>query len=141
MRFPKKKIRSSRNALLQEQFIQAYENYADAIFRHCYFRVYNRDLARDLVQETFAKTWEYVTGGTEVKNLRAFLYRVANNLIIDYARKKKALSLNVLQENGFDPKHEEKGSLFAMLDAKTVIIRLEELDKKYSEVILMRYVD
>ena len=75
----------------------------DAIFRHCYFRVFDRERARDLVQETFLKTWEYLTRGHDIENIRAFLYRVATNLIIDDSRRKKEISLEQLSESGFDP--------------------------------------
>jgi len=73
----------------EKEFLDAYEKYADAIYRHCYFRVYNKELAEDLTQETFIKTWKYIVEGKEVKNIKSFLYRVAVNLIIDNSRKKK----------------------------------------------------
>ncbi|MBI2577363.1 MAG: RNA polymerase sigma factor [Candidatus Wildermuthbacteria bacterium] len=119
----------------QEQFLTAYDQHADAIFRHCYFRVYDRELANDLMQDTFTKTWQYILHGSEVKNIRAFLYRVANNLIIDHSRKKKTISLTVLQEKGFDPRHDDRESLASNIDAKAVVALLEKLDKKYQDVI------
>jgi DNA-directed RNA polymerase specialized sigma24 family protein len=42
------------------EFIALYDEMADQLFRHCYFKVSNRELALDLVQETFARTWEYI---------------------------------------------------------------------------------
>ena len=52
----------------EKEFLDAYQQYADAIYRHCFFRVYNRDLAQDLTQETFIKTWKYISEGKEIKN-------------------------------------------------------------------------
>ena len=80
----------------EKEFLQAFEKYADDIYRHCYFRVYDKELAEDLVQETFIKTWKYIISGEEIKNIRAFLYKVAVNLIIDNSRKKKAVLLDDL---------------------------------------------
>ncbi|MBX4200907.1 RNA polymerase sigma factor, partial [Candidatus Parcubacteria bacterium] len=82
----------------QQEFLDAYKQHADAIYRHCYFRVYNKDLAEDLTQETFIKTWKYIVEGKKVDNIKAFLYRVAVNLIIDHSRKKKALALDDVKE-------------------------------------------
>ena len=65
----------------EQEFLDAYKQYADSIYRHCYFRVYNKELAEDLTQETFIKTWKYIAQGKEIKNIKAFLYRVAVNLI------------------------------------------------------------
>ena len=75
----------------EQEFSALYHQHADAIYRHCYFRVHNKDLAEDLTQETFIKTWKYIIEGKEIKNMKAFLYRVALNLIIDHSRKKTAL--------------------------------------------------
>src|SRR5579863_136343 len=82
----------------EKEFLEAYQHYADAIYRHCYFRVYNKELAEDLTQETFIKTWKYITEGKEIKNLKAFLYKVAVNLIIDNSRKKTALVFDDIKE-------------------------------------------
>ena len=89
----------SDNILIEQKFLKAYDEYSDAIFRHCYFRVSDREKAKDLTQDTFTKTWEYVLKNGEVTDLRAFLYKVANNLIIDTYRKKKEDSLDDMMEN------------------------------------------
>lgn len=82
----------------EREFTQAYEEHADALFRHCYFRVSNRERALELTQEAFMKTWDSVAQGKEINNYRAFLFRVLNNLIIDEYRKKKSTSLDALLE-------------------------------------------
>jgi len=126
---------------LSHLFQQAYEDYSDAIFRYCLVRIQQRELALDLTQETFIKTWEYLSDGKKVDNLRAFLYRVANNLIIDYVRKKKESSLDKLMEQGFDAPAEDRNTIHNALDAKYVIRMLGQIDEKYRTVILLRYVD
>lgn len=121
--------------------MQVYDDLADAIFRHCYYRVSDRDVAKDLLQETFTRTWEYIGKGGDIKNIKAFLYRVANNLIIDRFRKKKDLSLDELQEKGFDPGFEEKETLHNILDGKYALKILKKMDLKYRQAITMRYVN
>ena len=93
----------------EEEFSAAYESYSDALFRHCYFRLYDREKSKDIVQEAFIKTWEYASKGTEIENTRAFLYKVLNNLIVDEIRRKKALSLEILLEGGFQPIDSKEG--------------------------------
>ncbi len=125
---------------LEKEFLKSYDQYADPIFRHCYFRVFNRERAKDLMQETFMKTWEYMQKG-EVKNVRAFLYRVANNLIIDNSRRKQEQSLDRLQEEGFDPGQDTRDRLTNFLEGGEVIKVLNKLNPKYREVIQLRYID
>jgi len=124
-----------------DEFMKVYDAHVDAIFRHCYFRVFDRERARDLVQETFLKTWEYLAQGRKIENIRAFLYRVATNLIIDGSRRKKEISLEQLSEAGFDPAAEEKEDITALLDWDFLLKKLEDLEPLYREALVMRYVD
>ena len=124
-----------------------YDAFSDALFRHCYFRIGNREMAKDCMQEAFTRTWEYLSHGKKVDNPRAFLYKVANNLIIDEARKRKPVSLDELYERGaalekeqFDP-IDQREAIAASIEAKEVMKVLKELDPKYRDVIIMRYVD
>lgn len=125
----------------EQEFIKAYNAYADAIFRHCYFRVYNRELGKELMQETFTRTWDYIRKGNDIEHMRTFLYRIANNLIIDHVRKKKELSLETLQETGFEPSHTTKDEIHIHIDAERVIEVIEKLDEMYREPVVMRYID
>jgi len=126
---------------ISELFLKAYEDYSDAIFRFCYVRVRQRDLALDITQETFIKTWEYLRADKEIWNLRAFLYQVARNLIIDYSRKKKEPSLDHLMDQGFDAPADDNHQLYNALDVKYLMRIIQNMDEKYCDVILMRYVD
>ncbi len=125
----------------QEKLIEAYEQYGDAIFRHCYLRVFDRELAKDLVQEAFVRTWKYIMAGHHIDNMRAFLYRTARNLIIDESRKKKPVSLDLLQEKGVVFRRESRNELMDSIDAKQIVELFSELDDIYREVMEMRYVE
>lgn len=126
----------------RQALTEAYDAYADAIYRHCYFRVFRKERAQELMQETFTKTWEYLCQGHSVDNLRAFLYRVANNLIIDESRKKKEHSLEALQDVGFDlATTKPLEQLVNKLDADTVLTMMEQLEERSRTVLVMRYVD
>jgi DNA-directed RNA polymerase specialized sigma24 family protein len=55
----------------QKQFLDAYDSYADAIRRYCYYRVFDKEKTDDIVQETFTRTWKYMADGKIVINIRA----------------------------------------------------------------------
>ena len=129
---------------VEEKFMEAYESYNDAIFRYCLIQTSNREKALDLTQDTFTKTWEYLAAGKQVDQIRAFLYKVATNLIIDDRRKKKAFSLDALTEEGFDitDTHEDVGEkVSAAFDGARAREALLLLEPKYRDVLTMRYVD
>ena len=125
------------------EFLKAYDAFGDAIFRHCYFRVSDGELAKDLTQETFIRVWKCIAEGTEIKHMRGFLYRVAHNLIVDEYRKRRShsLSLDELQEKGFHLADEKGDKIQARMEAKDMLVLLEKLDPKYRDVVIMRYID
>lgn len=137
------------NPVKQEQeYLKAYDAYADNLFRHAYFRVSDRERALDIVQDTFVKVWDYLVSGGEVREFRPFLYRTLNNLIIDEYRKKKSASLDAMlegetvSESSFDDLKE--GSLQELeeqLDAKRFMGELAALPDAYREMVVMRYID
>lgn len=124
------------------EFVALYDSVSDQLFRHCYFKVSNRELALDLVQEAFTRTWQYIASGKEVLNLKGFLFKVANNLIIDEYRKKKAVSLEQMQEaQGFDVPVQDHKNTILSVEVDTMLGHINKLDGKYRDVILMRYVN
>ena len=126
----------------KDEFLEAYNKLSDPIFRHCYFRISNRERAKELMQEVFIKAWEYIlNNNSSIKNMKALIYKIANNLIIDEYRKKKELSLDGLMAEGFEPGFDEIENTETAIDAKLVISTIYQLDEKYREAVLMRYID
>ena len=123
----------------ERQFLQAYDQYADAIYRHCYFRTFQEERAKDLVQDTFTKTWEYLARGNQIENIRAFLYRTATNLIIDETRKPTDLSLDALTENNIEPGVVD--DIDVQIDTDLLVVKLKELEDPYREVIILKYIE
>ncbi|OGE76396.1 MAG: hypothetical protein A3K06_02695 [Candidatus Doudnabacteria bacterium RIFCSPHIGHO2_01_52_17] len=131
----------SKETKQSEAYLKAYDEYADAIYRYCLFRVFNEEKAKDLAQDTFLRTWEYLANGRQIENIRAFLYRVATNLIIDQSRKKREESLDVLQEQGFEPGFEELDRIEANMDSEQFLEILQELDEPTRLCLTLRYVE
>lgn len=126
----------------EEDLSKAYEAFSDAIFRHCFFRVYQREYALDLTQQVFLKTWEYLAKGNKIDQMRAFLYRTANNLIIDETRKRKEqVSLDVLEEQGFEPHIDTREEVEAGIDGAQIGTYLKQLAVDDREILVMRFID
>ena len=130
---------------IENDFLEAYEQYSEALFRHCYFRVYERERAHELVQDTFMKTWEYVAAGNEIRNFRAFLYRVAQNLIVDEARRRKIrreTSLDEMKaEFGFEPSIDDRDVLERRIEGADAMKLLTKLSDEDRDVLILRFVD
>lgn len=129
--------------MTQQEFLEAYDRYADAIFRHCALRLGDREEGKDLVQETFIRAWEAIVGGIAVRNVRAYLYRVANNLIIDAVRRRKrrpTASLEGMMEEGFNPPSRERGPA-AAFEESFVLATLQRIEEPYRTAVILRFID
>ena len=62
-----------------------------SLYSYIYFTVKNRELAEDIFQETFIKAITTIRQGryTETGKFRAWISRIAHNLIIDHFRQEK----------------------------------------------------
>ena len=127
---------------LKHEFHEAYELHADSLFRFSYFKLSDREKAKDIVQDTFVRYWEYIAADGKVENVKAFLYRIANNAIIDIYRKKKEISLDILEDEGFEPSDPESHhEMSRSIDSKSALQLVNSLEEKDRWIIVMRYVE
>lgn len=135
-----------RNTPTEQEFLAAYDSCATGIFRHCLLRVSSRPYAEEIAQETFLRTWEYIRSGEEIYNLKAFLYKTANNLITDHYRRNSAspeFSLDRLLDDGLEPPSPfddllryETAELLKEVEGV-----LSGLKPEYREIILLRHIE
>ncbi len=118
----------------------AHNDYEKGLNARAFFKLSNHETGEDLVQITFMKTWNYLKKGGKVEMMKAFLYHILNNLIVDEYRKRKEASLDVLIEKGFDPSTTDGTGLVNVLDGKAAILLIEHLPETYKEVMRMKYV-
>jgi len=125
---------------MEKNFMNAFSEYGDAIYRFSMVKVSNVQLAEDMTQEVFMRYWQCLRDGKEMTNTRSFLYTIANNLAKDWYKRKKAESLDVHMEAGFSPKDESlnpeaHASYLEILEA------IQDLEEKDTEVLLLTYVE
>lgn len=122
-------------------FENLYDTHADAIWRHLYHRLRDNERAKELMQEVFLKTWQYVMLDKKIEHEKAFLYRIAKNLFINEIRTKKLqTSLDSLEEEGFEIK-DENDMTTAHAEHTELMERLGLIKDSYRAVLVMRYID
>lgn len=122
----------------KEQFISAYNEYSDEIFRYCFFRVYDREKAKELAQETFMKVWSYLQS-KEIEQFRPFLYKTAYHLIVDNSKKTKGNSLEQMMEYGFDLADQKQCTKQDYIDIMAIKQEINKLGENYQEIIQLRF--
>lgn len=124
---------------LDKELLAAYDAYADAIFRHCCFKTGEREAARDMTQDVFLRAWTSMQR-QPIRNMRAFLYRIADNLVIDWYRRRKPESLDALMDEGFEPT-EGKNRIEEEAEVALALAKLAKLDERDREIITLRFVE
>ena len=130
----------------QATFNTIYAEQSDAIFRFCLIRVSDRDQALDITQETFTRFWQSLVQGKEMIHTRAFLFTIANHLIIDWYRKKKPVSLEGLagpeDEEGYEPVQENaKMNIEMEAEGRYVLDAIQKMGPSYRQSVYLRYVE
>lgn len=119
-----------------------YERYIDQIYRYIYYRVSNQKDAEDLTEMVFLKTFEKIQNKSSlIENFQAWIYRSAQNLVIDHYRTSKnttSLDEIVSIEDGGPPpetavsKKENQNKLRQIIN---------KLNKLHQQVIICRFIN
>jgi len=130
--------------MINNDFLSAYDNFSGGILRHIYLRVNSKEVSEDLTQETFFKAWDnIVKNGTQVRNYKTFLFRIANNLIIDYYRKKAKPVVPIDNIGPDEPSvmptqpHETENGINKDLIQEFLL----ELSDEHRQIIIFRYIN
>jgi len=75
-------------SMIEKEFNRAYFQYISSIYRFFYLKSDSQEIAEDLTNETFLRLWKTLNSGQNINNTRAFLYKIARNLLTDFYRKK-----------------------------------------------------
>jgi RNA polymerase sigma-70 factor (ECF subfamily) len=78
-----------------------YERYIDKIYKFVYYKIFNTEVTEDLVSEVFVSVLDKIDTFqvNENANFSAWLYKIANNKVIDFYRTNKE---NESLENSFE---------------------------------------
>jgi RNA polymerase sigma-70 factor (ECF subfamily) len=80
------------------RFTKWFDDYNKEIFRYAKFHVGNEAAADDIVQEVFLRAWTYRESQKRPEAARAWLYKIAANVIADSQRKSYRVDFTLLQK-------------------------------------------
>ena len=110
------------------------EEQYDKIYRYCYFKMYDVQIAQDITQETFLRFCKQGLNLGSDKEL-PYLYTIAKNLCIDHFRKRTVESLEEITEEVIDDPTED------LISNLTLRMTISKLPSDERELIFLRYVN
>lgn len=131
----------------RKAFAEAYDLYIDEIFRFVFFKIGNKEEAEDITSSVFLKTWNHIQNNsiTDSKTLRALIYKIARNSVIDHYRensRKNILAEDEFVENDIEDERQDILKKTEVLSDMSIVERgLSELKDEYREVIVLRFIE
>lgn len=113
------------------------EQQYDKLLKYCYAKVKNRELAEDIVQETFLRFWQaksYRSMGKEM----AYLYTIAGNLCLDAFKRRKETSI---EDALFEAVSDESSSIEQAVTNRLLVERaMAKLSAEEREIVALHFV-
>lgn len=121
-------------------FNVVFNKYYALIKQICYFYCKNNDEAEDLAIQTFTKLWHNRKNIRSDKNFKYYLTEIAQNLCIDYLRKKKRENTTLMDHSDLERLSPKDVQDHDKYDDQLIEIK-ELLDKESYEILVLHYVN
>jgi RNA polymerase sigma-70 factor (ECF subfamily) len=122
-----------------------YDRHYDAVYRYCYYRVSDVDLAQDLASEVFVRMVDKLDAFTaRGRPLLAWLYTIARNLVADMYRQRGKvthLALDEASKLSIDGREGLARDVDRRLQADCLAAALGHLTEEQRQVILLKFME
>lgn len=116
-----------------QEFNTSVDLYADGLYRFVLKHVMDKDVAKDLVQDTYEKLWVRVND-MESKNAKSYMFTTAYHTTIDYLRRAKKSERLSFEKHGEQAEKENTN-----YDLKSLLNKaLDLLPEIQKSVVLLR---
>ena len=126
----------------KQDLVEIYEDLSPALYRYAVRLLGSRDIAEDCVSETFSRFLRAIRDGAEPKeNVRAYLYRVAHNWIIDHYRRSRETTQPLDSEEPVDTSTNPSRVVAEEHEHQRVRNALLRLPPDQQQVIALRFLE
>ncbi len=118
-----------------------YRRYVGKIYRFIFFRIKDSEAVDDLTNDVFLKFWKLIQSGATVQHVKAYLYKIARNSVIDYYRTRREHVELQEAHNIVDDGQDVMGDVMMNDDIRQLLQKIESLAHDHKELLLLRYVE
>ncbi len=129
----------------KQAFGDLYESYLDQIYRYIFYRVANAFEAEDLTETVFLNAWEALpklaVKKSGLANFRAWLYRIAHNVVVDHHRgSKPEISLDDALSVA-DTAESPESAAQTSFDSQRLATAISRLEPNLQQVLVCRFIN
>ena len=119
-----------------------FETYYPLLYRYIYQHLRHRATAEDLTSTVFSRMLEQLAKGRGPENhLRAWLYRVAHNLVVDHARRQVHRDHEPLDEGLVAAGEGVESEVHDAIQRERAVAALQRLTPAQRAVIILKYLE
>ena len=119
-----------------------FETYYLPLYRYIYQHLRHRATAEDLTAEVFSRMLEQLAKGCGPdQHLRAWLYRVAHNLVVDHARRQVHRDHDPLDEELASANEDVETEVHGRIQRERAVAALQRLTPAQRAVIILKYLE
>jgi len=122
-----------------ESFWSIYDKYIDMIYKFVYLKTSNRELAEDIVSDVFISALNNIKSFRleESSSVKSWLYRIANNKVIDFYRTNKN-NESICDYLEFSVNNDAWKNIDDKDKIKEVFLYLDWIKKDHREIVIHR---
>ncbi|MGE5221943.1 MAG: RNA polymerase sigma factor [Omnitrophica WOR_2 bacterium] len=126
----------------KQALVGIYEQHSPGIYRFAYRQLGDRGLAEECVSETFSRFLHAMRQGrAPIENVTGYLYRIAQNCIVDHYRRKPRAPLPLEADDHPDPGGDPERAALQQLEEARVRAALQRLPDDQRRVVLLRILE
>jgi RNA polymerase sigma-70 factor, ECF subfamily len=131
-----------QKVLTKKDLVEIYEKFSPQLFAYAFRLLGDSQVAEDCVSETFSRFLKVIhRGAAPTKNLKAYLYRIAHNWIMDYYRKGHPEQGEEVIEQLHSGSDNVEGKISQAFEQQKVRKALLNLPENQLQVIMLRFYD
>ena len=127
-------IKNSNSAAFKTLFYRYYE----PLYHFFWNRTQSEELAKDFVQDVFTRLWQHRDNLNPELSIKSYLFRTAQNILIDHFRKKKTVTVSNEEHTIHEPA-ENPAELYDL--EESVGLAISELPENLRVVFLLNRFD
>ena len=125
----------------KQALVRVYEDYSPGLYRYAYRLLGDQDLAEECVSETFSRFLQVVRRGRNPEgNVRAYLYRMSHNWVVDHYRKQTP-QVSLEQDTHPDPADDLEKSVHSRQETEQLRQAVIHLPYEQRMVIELRFME
>ena len=120
-----------------QSFNELYDRYYTDVFRFCYWLSGNKEDAKDIASETFAKIWTVETE-LNAKTVKGYLIAVARNLYLHEIKKRKTQLQHDISETEIESNVDTEAEVEARKSVEKVVKAMQQISEPDRSILIMK---